>query len=413
MSVLSVNEWQSWICARTRLVDTETVPVTEALGRTLAQDIFPAHPLPLWDNSAMDGYALRAADLRLSSIERPVTLQVVGEVPAGSSADPLLGPGETVRIMTGAPVPTAADTVVAVEQTVSDTEGPWAEHQVTFSAPADQGSHIRLAGEDKTKDQVIAPTGQILTAARTSALAAAGIHEVLVGQLPRVAIVVTGSELIPPGEPLRRGQISESNSVLLTSLLREEDIHASVVMRSADDAATLADRLDELATEHDVVITTGGVGPGTHDVVRIAMEGEPEVRAVRIAVRPGQPQCAGRLRGGAWLFALPGNPVSAAVSFELFVRPALLKMQGRHAVDRLRVPATVSIAWRGKVGPLQVLPVSLETRDGALTCAPSVNPRGVSHAVGSHGATDGYALVPPERGNVAVGERVEVLLVRS
>ncbi|MFC7764922.1 molybdopterin molybdotransferase MoeA [Leucobacter soli] len=276
---------------------------------------------------------------------------------------------------------------------------------------ADPGANIRIRGEDTAAGAVLARAGDLLTANRVAALAAAGEAAVLVRPRPRVAVVATGSELQPAGAPLRRGQIPESNSMLVAGLLAECGVAAEAVQVHGDDTDAFARVLAELASQVDAIITTGGVGPGRHDIVRIAVEAEPEVRAVRVAVKPGQPQCTGRLAGGAWIFALPGNPVSAAVSFELFVRPALLRMQGRGEVQRMRLPAVAASSWRGSAGRLQVLPVRIDREPGGLVCRPSVNPRGVSHAVGGSGAANGYALVGPERGDVAAGDPVDVIVL--
>ena len=419
---ITVEEHQRWILDAIGRLPVSEVAVASAHDLTLAEDVRARTPLPLWDNSAMDGYAVRIDDIRAASGEAPVRLRVTGEVLAGSSGDPGIGPGDTVRIMTGAPVPSDADAVVPVERTRGDREdGPWAHDTVEILAAAPAGANIRRLGEDTPAGAVLATVGQRLGAGRLAALAAAGVTRVRVRERPRVAVIATGSELRAPGEPLTRGQIPESNSLLIAGLLRELGIEPETVARSADDPLVLAAELRRLAATCDAVITTGGVGPGTHDVVRIALEGEPDVRAVRVAVRPGQPQCVGRLRGpdagdhdGAFIFALPGNPVSAAASFELFVRPALLAMQGRADVHRLRLTARATRDWRGAAHRLQVLPVTIsrdESGTGELHCTPAVDPRGVSHAVGGHGAADGYALVGPERGDVRAGDAVTVVLV--
>ena len=407
-------DWLAEILARVPVLDMRTLPIADAVGRTLAAPVYPAHALPIWENSAMDGYAVRHEDLANLASGEEVTLTLVAEIPAGSPLDPPLAPGHTARIMTGAPIPTDADTVVPVELTRSDTPGhEWARHAVTVTRHVERGANVRRAAEDIGHSDLLADAGVLLTPARASALAAAGTAHVQVRRQPRVAVVITGSELVSPDAELVRGQIPESNSVLISGLVTEAGLSTPEVVRSVDDAAELSSLLEQLSMNHDVIITTGGVGPGTHDVVRIALEAEPEVRAVRVAIRPGQPQSAGRLQSGAFIFALPGNPVSAAVSFECFVRPALLMMQGREEVQRLRVPAVATQGWEGKPGRLQVLPVSIAVDDGVLTCRPSVNPRGVSHAVGRHGGTDGYALVEPERAGVRPGEVVSVMVVRQ
>ena len=410
---ITAEEHLAWLLARVPLLPAQTRDLRECGGLALAAPALAAHDLPLWDNSAMDGYALRAADVAGTSAERPRELRVAGEVAAGSGEDPTIPAGVAVRIMTGAPVPSDADAVVPVELTRgerSDAGDPWAEGVVRVLAPVAPGANIRRRGEDIGSGSELAAAGEPLGAARIAALAAAGVARASVRPRPRVAVVATGSELAAPGEPLARGRIPESNSLLLFQLLAEAGAELVSVEVRSDDAPSLAARLDELAATCDAIVTSGGVGPGRHDIVRIALEAEPGVRAVRVAVRPGQPQCAGPLRSGAFVFALPGNPVSAAVSFELFVRPALLAMQGRAHLHRLRIPATAEVDWRGAAGRLQVLPVRIAGGPDGPTCRPAVDPRGVSHAVGGHGSADGYALVDAERGDVQAGETVDVIL---
>ncbi|WP_307866378.1 molybdopterin molybdotransferase MoeA [Leucobacter chromiisoli] len=424
---MTPEEHLSWILERvapTPEIECD-LRAPEALGATVSRDVRARYDLPLWDNSAMDGYAVRAADVAGASTETPRVLRVVGEVAAGSAEDPRIEPGAAVRIMTGAPLPGDADAVVPVERTrvdgARDPSGaaagrsggdphPWAESSVAVLAAAPRGANVRRRGEDVPAGTVLALPGQELTAARIAALAAAGVQRVSVHRPPRVAVLTTGSELRTGDGPLVRGQIPESNSLLIAGLLRESGVAAVETVRCPDDVAALRERLDDLARRCDAVVTTGGIGPGRHDIVRVALADEPGVRQVAVAVRPGRPQGAGRLSGGALLLALPGNPVSAAVGFELFVRPAILAMQGRERLQRTRVRAIAAAAWRGAPGRLQVLPVRV-FEDPELRCAPVVDPRGVSHAVGGHGAADGYALVDAERGDVAAGETVTVMLV--
>lgn len=414
---ITADEWREWILSGIGRLGAEELPIASAHGRTLAAEVRARHDLPLWNSSAMDGYALRSEDAAAAAPGSPRAFAVTGEVLAGSDEDPPIPPGSAVRIMTGAPVPRDADAVVPVERTRGDDpESPWARSGVRLFEPIATGANIRLRGEDTAAGAVIAERGDPLTAARLSALAAAGISEVSVGASPRVAVVVTGAELGDPGTGLARGRIPESNSILIAGMLRECGLEPVAVHRSGDDAVAVAELLDELAPGCDAIVSTGGIGPGSHDVMRIVLDAEPGVRQVRVAVRPGQPQCAGRLASGPWMFALPGNPVAAAVGFELFVRPALLAAQGRREVRRRRATAVAEVPWRGASGRLQVLPVTVSgggsaSPDGLLRCRPAVDPRGVSHAVGGHGATQGYALVGAERGDVAAGEQVDVILV--
>ncbi|WFP16675.1 molybdopterin molybdotransferase MoeA [Citricoccus muralis] len=420
--LVSAAAWGDWLRAQIATTAVVERAVTEAHGLVLAEDAVARYDLPLWANSAMDGYAVRAADLGVG-----VSLRVLGEVPAGSGADPEMPVGCAVRIMTGAAVPTDADAVIPVERTRSADGETWARDTVQILEPVAEGANIRRPGEDTRAGTVLAAAGTRLTAARQAALAAAGVERVRVHAAPRVAVVVTGSELCAPGQVPQRGQIPESNSVLIAGLLREVGLEPVAVRHSRDDAAGARALLAELArgmvdsSGCDLILTTGGIGPGTHDVVRIALESEPGVRGAHVAVRPGAPQRAGRLTDGPLVIALPGNPVSAAVSFELFVRPVLLGMQGAARTERPRVQAVAGADWRGKVGRLQVLPVRVDDAGEAgrtvdapqLCCVPAVNPRGVSHAVGGHGTADGYALVAEDRGDVRAGETVPVILVGS
>lgn len=412
MTSITPEEHLAWILDRIGRLPAESLPIAEAAGRTLAEPVFARHPLPLWDNSAMDGYALRSEDVAAAGDENPVPLTVVGEVRAGAATMPRIAAGEAVRIMTGAPIPDGADAVVALERTASE-HGPcrWADATVLVHEAAGAGRNIRLQGEDVPSAAQVAAEGEELSALRVAALVAAGIERVSVSRSPRVAVIATGAELRRAGEPLAHGQIRESNTSLIAGLLRDASVQPVSVEHCSDDADTLSSILAARSRIADVIVTTGGIGPGVSDVTRIALEGHPDVKPVHVAIRPARPQSAGRLRSGAFVFALPGNPVSAAVSFELFIRPALLAVQGRERIHRLRIPATAASDWPGVKGRLQVLPVTVRDDCGALLCAPAVNPRGVSHAVGGQGSANGFALVGPERGDVRSGETVPVVLV--
>lgn len=398
---------------RTRLL-SQVVPLTPqeievaggfaALhGAVLAEDATSTHPLPLWDNSAMDGYAVRSDDTAVA----PIALEVIGEVPAGSGWDPKLEPGQCVKIMTGAPIPTDADAVVRIEDTSAAADG-WDASTVQIHVPVPAGKDIRRSGEDKAAGDLVAYAGEQLTAARLSALAAAGASTLAVRAMPKVAVLVTGAELLAPGKALSRGQIPETNSLLMAGLLAESGIQAATVVHCVDDTAAVREQLDLLGATHDVVLSTGGVGPGAYDVMRQVLEAEPEVRAARVKIRPGQPQCAGRLEAGAMVFALPGNPVSAAVSFELFVRPCLRAMQGHREVLRPTLRAIAAVGWKAAAGRMQVIPVVFEHGE-QLRCAPAVQASSISHSVGGFGAAQGYALVPAGIDQVHPGDEVEVL----
>ncbi|MDA4895405.1 molybdopterin molybdotransferase MoeA [Streptomyces sp. MS2A] len=404
----SVEEQQLRILDRITRAAVRAVPLAEAAGRTLAEDARARSAVPPFDNSAMDGFAVRFEDVANASADEPVRLRVVADVPAGSDLDPEMPAGSAVRIMTGAPVPSAADAIVPFE----DTEGGLADSldtAVVRRAPRAAGTFVRRAGDDVAPGDRVLPAGTLLGARQLGALASAGIAEVRVSERPRVAIVSTGSELVAPGSPLSRGRIPDSNGILLAALA--EDAGAEVVLRVVvdDEGAGPAEAVREARTlGAEVVVFSGGVSAGAYEVVRQTLAADMEF--VRIAMQPGKPQGFGVTEDGLLLFGLPGNPVSAAVSFEVFVRPALLAMQGRAAVHRplLRLPAAVE--WGTPAGRRQYLPAVIDRSDPA---APRVRPatRGGS---GSHlavglGAAEAYAIVPAEVERVSVGDLVDVM----
>lgn len=407
----TVEEQRAAVLDAVTPLPAEDLPLGRASGRTLAAPVRTAVDIPAFDNSAMDGFAVRAADLAGATPETPVTLRVVADLPAGTAEDPAIGPGQAARIMTGSPVPTAADAIVPFE----DTEGGLAASlgTITVRAAPRPAAHIRPRGEDARRGEALLPAGIALGAWQLSAAAAAGVAEVRVTRAPRVAVVSTGSELVEPGRPLRRGQIPESNSILLAALAAASG--AVVIARESvdDEGAGLRSVLaavTEGETAADVVVFSGGVSAGAYEVVKNELAGAMEF--ARVAMQPGKPQGFGVLPGGTLLFGLPGNPVSAAVSFEVFVRPALLALQGRSDLDRpvLRLPAAVG--WRTPPDRRQYLPAVIERGDPARwTVRPATRGGSGSHLAGGLGAAEALAVVPAQTEAVAPGDVVDVLLL--
>ncbi|MFD2757989.1 molybdopterin molybdotransferase MoeA [Gulosibacter faecalis] len=375
------------------------LPLTDALGLVLAEPIATRWPVPLFDNSAMDGYAVRGADATEGAV-----LRVVADVPAGSADDPDLGPGEAARIMTGAPVPSAADAVVPLEATAEGTEvRATPPAQITVTAEPKPGAHIRREGEDARAGTEVVAAGTRLGARDLSSIASAGHDRVRVVPAARVAIISTGSELVPPGATPQRGQIPESNSVLLAGCVREAGAEVASVHIVPDDDDALRAVVEGL--DVDVVILSGGASVGSFDVVKSVLGELPDVRFDKVAMQPGKPQGFGTLPGGALAFCLPGNPVSVAVSFEMFVRPALLQLAGVAQIDRPRVTRRALAAWKTPVGRAQVLPVVLEGNG----VRPSARGGSGSHLVASLGRAEAYALIPADVERVEEGDDVIVM----
>ncbi|KQY60587.1 hypothetical protein ASD11_01915 [Aeromicrobium sp. Root495] len=408
---VSVQEHLRRILDATRRLPSERVPLRAAAGRTLAADLRAVLAVPAFDNSAMDGFAVRWADVAQASGDSPVVLDVVGDLPAGSEHDPALGPGQAVRIMTGSVVPTQADTVVPLEDTREGLVDGQA-HVTVLTAPRHEGRHVRRLGEDVAVGDPLLRAGTRLGPRHVAAALSAGHTEVEVVRTPRLAVFSTGSELVDDGSPLGRGQIPESNGAMIAQLAAEagvEVVHTGVV---PDDDGHLVEVLREVRHDTDVVVLTGGVSAGAYDVVKSALGSTGEMGFWTVRMQPGKPQGFGVTADGRLLVGLPGNPVGAAVSWEVFVRPALLTMQGRSDAHRRVVRLPVTDGWPSSEGRTQYVAVELDTSDpGQWRVRPvSVGCSG-SHLVASLARADGYAVLPEETTQVEAGDLVDVLLV--
>ncbi len=399
---LSVGEY---IAELSRLVrpDQRTVHLrlAEAAGRVLAAPMTSLVSIPAFANSAMDGYAVRSADV----IAAPVSLRVVGEVAAGSAADPVAGPGECVRIMTGAALPSFADTIVPVE----DTDGGLDVVQL-HKAPA-PGSYVRLAASDIATGDPVAAAGTRLTPALLGALAAAGHTQVDVRPRPIVLVASTGDELVADGSPLARGQIHESNGVELAAALARDGAEPVTGPPLRDDAEGLAEWLDHWANRADLVILTGGASVGDYDVVRDVLIAHAGGTFRHVRMQPGKPQGWGLWPGGTPVVALPGNPMSAALSYEVLVRPLLDKILGTSADKDLTAVAAAD--WSSPPGRQQLQPVVLGSApDGRLLVTPAHTGGSASHLVTSLAAADAIAIVAEDVTRVTAGDAVTVRLLR-
>lgn len=400
LSVRAVAEHRNALLALVTPVAGERCALADGRGRVLAEPVRAAGELPHWDSSAMDGYAVRSQDVAAAGEGAPVRLRVVGEVAAGSDLRPAVTAGVAVRIMTGAPVPPGADAVVPVEETDGGLE------HVLVSRAAAPGAHVRVAGDDVRAGDLVLDAGQVLGPAALAALASVGLTEVVVHRRPRVAVVSTGSELVAPGGPLRRGQIHDSNSTLLAAAASAAGAEVVGTGSVVDDVAALRAELARHDGAVDLVVTSGGVSVGAYDVVKELLA--PGVEFVTVAMQPGKPQGAGLLPGGTPVLCLPGNPVSAHVSFEVFVRPVLRRLAGAARLDRPTALATVAAGWRPPAGRAQYMPVRLEDGPDGLLARPAAAGGSGSHLVAGLARADGLAAVPQGTSEVRPGMQVPV-----
>lgn len=394
----SVDEHLAEILGAVPLLPPLDLALLEAAGTVLAEAVSAPVPLPPFDNSAMDGYAVVATDLAAASEESPVTLSVIGDVAAGDQGVSAIRPGLCTRIMTGAPLPAGADAVVPVEWTDGGTVA------VRINRPTTAGHYIRRAGEDVLAGQIVLGPGARLGAPQLGILAAAGRSRVDVRPKPRVVVLSTGDELRDPGTPLASGQIWESNSFMLTAAVIEAGGVGYRQSTVGDEPEKVVETFEELLMRADVVVTTGGVSMGARDVVKEALSGTLTFSKVRM--RPGKPQGFGLLRGIP-IFALPGNPVSAYVSFQVFVRPALRVMQGLPPQPLETLNAVLTEDVRSPAGICHFLRARL-TYDGRGHGVTPVEGQG-SHQLASLALSNALIVVPEGVPTVPAGTPVQVL----
>jgi len=397
--VLSVEEALDQILSRIRPLGTELVELTAALGRVLAEPVVSRRELPPWPNSSMDGYAIRADDTRAGGAE----LVVVGRIIAGSMPGRALRSGEAMRIFTGAPLPDGADAVVPQEDVTGD------DARVTIPERVEAGAFVRRAGEDVRAGDVVVEAGQTISAAEVGLLAALGDARVRVYRRPRVAVLSTGNELAELGTEPEPGQIPNTNTYALMAQAVEAGALPVSLGVAPDRLEAIVERI-RWAASADMLVSSAGVSVGELDLVREALvRCGAELHLWKVAMRPGKPITFGSLADRP-VFGLPGNPVSAMVTFELFVRPALRKMAGWSAVDRPRIWARVLEPIRNPGGRRGYLRVTL-ARDGREYGARLTGDQG-SGILRSMVRADGLAVVAPDT-IVPVGERVEVILLRA
>lgn len=404
-SIPSVREAQTRILDRIRPLPPERVSLAAALGRVVPEPVLSRVDVPPWDNSAMDGYAVRADEVRKGE-----ALPVALDVPAGSPADRSLPVGAAARIMTGAPLPSGADAVVPVELTSGPRgRGEFAavDEPVRFAGPIAAGDHIRRRGEDVRRGEPAIPEGTVLGPAEIAMAATVGRAALTVRRRPRVAIVSTGDELVDIERAGAPNRIVNGNAYGLAAAVEEVGGIPVVAPIAPDDPRAIR-KVVRAALECDAAITIGGVSVGERDHVRDALESEGvRIEFWRVAIKPGGPTAFGLTPDGRPVFGLPGNPVSAMVTFEAFARPALLRMTGRRRCFRRSIRARLAEPVRGRRDKTQWLRGRL-ARDGDGWSVTPTGPQG-SGILSSMVAADALVIVPPDSDELPVGTEVEVL----
>lgn len=386
----------------------EMQPLVLTLGRALRRALQAPHALPPFRNSAMDGFAVRTADLSQASETTPVTLPVHEALPAGSTGTRPLGPGEAVRIMTGAEIPQGADAVVPFEDCERSKPGASPE-QAVFRRPIQCAENVRAAGADIVAGERVLEAGRELSAHDIALVGSLGFAQLLVSPRPRVAVLSTGDELLDLDEPLRPGAIRDSNLPMLSLLCEQAGALVVVAERLPDDAARVGARIHEALAVADAVLTIGGVSAGDHDPVKQALAHLEGTELWRVAMRPGRPQAFGTPQGRVF-FGLPGNPASVACVFEALVRPALRRLAGFTQLDRPRVPVRLAARVESRAARVDFVRCRLEWLDGQLWATPTgpqvsghLTPQSRAHAL---------VVVPAETEQLAVGDTAEALVLR-
>jgi molybdopterin molybdotransferase len=402
--MISVEQALEHVLSGVQTLSPLEVNLQEAYGCVLARDLVADQDIPAFASSAMDGFAVRAADVAQASTDSPVVFPIVGSAMIGQRPDATVGHREAVRIATGAPIPAGADTIVPIEQcrvtgdAVRIFEGP------------PEGRHIRPAGEDVRAGEALIRAGRRLAAPELGLLATAGIPHPLVHPRPRVVVLSTGDELIEPGKEPTFGQVRDSNAYTVYGQLRE--VGAMPVMAGivTDDVEQLRETILDHLVQADAFISSGGVSVGERDVVKAAFKDRGEVEFYRVAMQPGMPQGFGHIEGKPY-FGLPGNPVSVFVSFEIFIRPALLKLMGRRELGRPEVRARLEGEISGPREKAQFARVHVHREASGWVARPTGG-RG-SNLIATVARANGLAVIPPGQAGASPGSEVRVMLFRS
>jgi molybdopterin molybdotransferase len=402
--LIPVDEARDRVLGRIKPLQPLELPLTEAYGCVLAHDLVAGRDIPDFASSAMDGFALRSSEVAEATPSSPIELRVVGRSKIGERPEGTVGGGEAFAIATGAPVPAGADTIVPVENT-EVTDG-----FVRVLSGTPPGKHVRPSGEDVRSGETLVQAGRRLQAPELGLLATAGFSHPAVHPRPRVVILSTGDELIPPSHVAEYGQVRDSNAYTLFASLREAGAVPRIAGIVKDDVDAFKELVLSNLAQADAFISSGGVSVGERDVVKSAFFRRGEVDFFKVAMQPGMPQGFGEVEGKPY-FGLPGNPVSVFVSFEIFVRPALMKMMGRRQLFRPEVPARLEEDVTGPAGKTQFARVRVRrTKDGWV--ATPTGGRG-SNLIATVARANGLAIVPEGVETAKAGSSVKVMLFRS
>jgi molybdopterin molybdotransferase len=403
--LVSVEDARDRVLSQVQPLAPLQLPLTDAFGCVVAQDILATHDLPEFASSAMDGFAARASDVAGATPSHPRELKIVGRALIGHEPDGTVGAGETMHIATGAPVPAGADVIVPIEN--ADIDGDERVRLLDGPAP---GAHVRPRGEDVREGDVLIPVGKRLGAPELGLLASAGQPTPLVHPRPRVVVLSTGDELVTPTETPAFGQVRDANSFTIFAALREMGAMPVMAGIVRDDVESLRDTIFNFEIQADAFISSGGVSVGERDVVKAAFFRRGDVDFYKVAMQPGMPQGFGHVEGKPY-FGLPGNPVSVFVSLEVFVRPAILKMMGRRHLFRPEVTARLTDEVRGPRGKLQFARVEVRHEKDGWSATPTGS-RG-SNLISTVARANGLAMIPAGTEAAPAGSTVRVMLFRS
>jgi molybdopterin molybdotransferase len=407
--MISVEEALDKILANIRVLDTEKKPILDSLGQVLAEDVYSGIDIPPMDTSEMDGYAVNAADTRGSSKELPHILKVIDTVPAGTMPKHSVTPKTAIRIMTGAPIPKGADSVVKFEDTDENERGK--DGKIGIIREVQVGEKIRIAGEDISEGSLVLSSGTVIKPAHVGVLASLGKESVLVIRRPKIAIIATGNELVEVGKSLPSGKLYNSNSYSVAAEVLQYGGIPWILGIALDREDSLVNKIHQGLTA-DMLITTGGVSKGDYDLVKDILAKEGQITFSTVRMRPGKPIAFGTFPSGRTNIphlGLPGNPVSTMVTFEMFARPCILKMMGKTHYDKPTIQAIIGDRIENEDGRRLFTRAVVEKRDGHYF-ARTTGPQG-SHILTSMSLANGLVIVPEDKPFVKPGENVKVIML--